>query len=135
MKKAKVPKFMKGKMFGLEKVDYDLYSTIQLQKIENEYDTFYDIDRGNIIPNKANNNDIIIFEINESIDYYGFSFRGFLYPGSEFIGKFIYPVNLSLPSEDFRGKYFFIGKNKLILKGIWTGADNSKNYIVINLKK
>lgn len=123
IKKSKV-KLMSGNAYYLEQEDYDSFVPESAKLLQSELKPFVSIGRGNIIPNPEYGNRKIIFDLVQDDDFYGASFRGFLYDNKTFMGKVIWSRDAKSPDESFQGEYYPLGDNGIILKGLWTDPDN-----------
>jgi hypothetical protein len=92
----------------------------ELSKAKESDDQPYILSRGNIFKNekalKYKPNDIIIFDLTLK-DYWGGSFRGFLYPDETVSGKIKYVEGSKLKDDTIKGNYKWVSKNKFIIVG------------------
>lgn len=133
-KKAKLAKLLTGKIYTLDHEDFNNFIPGNHKIIEDEYEAFYKLDQGNIIPNPEFNNERIIFDLIGNSDYYGAAFSGFLYPDMKFMGKVKWIKDANLSDNDFRGCYKKISKKGIVLYGKWTESANETYNAVVVLK-
>lgn len=123
-------KLMNGLLYYIDEVAL-CYN--KLSEINTEYDHIHELKNGIVLSNAPYNNEIVKFDLNETIDNYGGYCRGFLYPEGKFSGKIKYLVDTQIPDADIRGTYTKSGRSTVIIKGTVQEANGNKDYFWLYL--
>jgi hypothetical protein len=127
------PKLMEGFLYSYDLNLYEGFSKKVIIELK-ENQVPLPLNRGNIIPNPKYKNEIVIFDIVQSVDVYPGSFRGFLYKDDKVMGK----LKVNSPTQgvlDINGTYKKLPDGTLILKCTSTGSDGGRDGFYVELKR
>lgn len=113
--------------------DADDMPKLVVRRLKEEYDPT-NIVHGNIIPNPAHANHIVIFDMPEDYDFFASSFRGFLYDDGKIIGKLTWNIRGSSDVDDVSGTYTKTSR-KLSAQGIVREKSGATDNFYFELKK
>jgi hypothetical protein len=131
MEHIKPFKFNSGKLYYVDelKISDKFNFEKELKIIEDEYespDTLYSCF---LIPKNPKHLEKLIFEVQDSDEFYAFNFAGFLHPENQLLGKFKYSIDSKFEDDHFEGIYKKISENRLIVFGKLTAEQNRINFI------
>jgi hypothetical protein len=122
MKKVNsLKRFKSGFLYFIEdyKFTKDFDFEKEIRNVKKDCEISYELQRINLLPVNNEIPEKLMFEVDDTVSDFGFSFSGFLHPNGEILGKFKWNQGSGLADEHFKGNYMKVGTKKILVFGRW----------------